>query len=96
MFALKIGGAAAEAGYSLGQVTQLMEKTNERTATLSVAVRAPTHPVTGEQLFDLPKGQIEIGTGVHGEVGVYRGEQLPADQIVDMVLIFPDCSICTN
>ncbi len=86
LFALKIGGAAAEAGESLPDVVSLMETTNQNTATLAVAVRSPTHPMTGEPLFSLPPGEIEIGTGVHGEVGVYRGAHLPADQIVDLLL----------
>lgn len=86
LFALKIGGAAAEAGESLAETTRLMEKTNERTATLAVAVRPPTHPATGQPLFALPDKQIEIGTGVHGEIGLYRGPLLPADQITDMLI----------
>jgi dihydroxyacetone kinase-like protein len=86
LFALKIGGGAAEQGVPRDRVVKLIEKTNRRTATLSVAVRPPTHPVTGEAIFDLPRGEIEIGTGVHGEVGVYRGPHLPADDIVDMLL----------
>jgi dihydroxyacetone kinase phosphoprotein-dependent L subunit len=86
LFALKIGGAASELGEGLAKVVEVMHKTNRRTATLSVAVRPPTHPVSGDPLFELPVGQIEIGTGVHGEVGVYRGPHLLADQIVDMLV----------
>ena len=86
LFALKTGGAAAEKGLLLSEVAGLMEKTNERTATLAVALRPPTHPATGTPLFDLPTDEIEIGTGVHGEVGIYRGQHLPADKIVDLLL----------
>jgi dihydroxyacetone kinase-like protein len=86
LFALKIGGAAAEAGKSLQEVAALMRKTNQRTGTLSVAVKPPTHPATGKPLFELPPGEIEIGTGVHGEVGVYRGPHLAADEIVSLLL----------
>ncbi len=86
LFALKIGGGAAEAGLPLADVAGLMRETNRRTASLSVAARPPTHPVSGEVLFDLPPGQIEVGTGVHGEVGVYRGDLLPADALVAMML----------
>lgn len=86
LFALKIGGAAAELGWSLEETVRVMTKTNERTATLSVAVRPPTHPATGFPLFDLPAGTIEVGTGVHGEVGVYRGEHMPADDLIDLLL----------
>ena len=86
LFALKIGGALAEQGGNLQQIAQVMRKTSERTATLAVAVKAPTHPLTGQPLFDLPPGQIEIGAGVHGEPGVYRGKHLPANEIVDLLV----------
>lgn len=86
LFALKIGGAAAENGKSLAQTASVMRKTNQRTATLAAAVRPPTHPATGLPLFEMPPGQVEIGTGVHGEVGVYRGDLLPADEIIDLLL----------
>jgi dihydroxyacetone kinase len=86
LFGLKIGGGAAEAGRSLQEVINIVRRTNERTATLSVSVKPPTHPATGQPLFELPDGQIEIGTGVHGEVGVYRGPHLPANEIIDMLL----------
>ena len=94
LFPLKVGGGAAEAGLDLVEVTDLMQRTNERTATLAVASRAPRHPVNGQKLFDLPEGQIEVGTGVHGEVGVYRGGLMPADKLVDLMLdrLLPDLS----
>ncbi len=86
LFALKVGGAAAEAGASLDEVARLIEHVNERTATLAVAVRAGTHPATGEPLLALKPGQIEIGTGVHGESGVYSGPHLPADEIAERIV----------
>jgi phosphoenolpyruvate---glycerone phosphotransferase subunit DhaK len=86
LFALKCGGAAAEAGWSLQDVARVIEKTNERTATLSVAVRPPTHPATGAVMFELPEGMIEVGTGVHGEVGVYRGAHMWANDLVDLLM----------
>jgi dihydroxyacetone kinase-like protein len=86
LFALKTGGALAELGGDLQEVAKVRRKTNERTATLAVAVKAPIHPLTGQPLFDLPPGQIEIGAGVHGEPGVYRGKHLPANAIVDLLI----------
>ncbi|MDY6873731.1 MAG: dihydroxyacetone kinase subunit DhaL [Chloroflexota bacterium] len=86
LFALKVGGGAAEAGLPLTDVAKQMRAVNERTASLAVASRAPRHPFSGERLFDLPEGQIEVGTGVHGEVGVYRGDLLPPDELVELLL----------
>lgn len=92
LFALKVGGGAAESGLSLTAVADLMRRTNQRTATLAVASHAPRHPVSGEPLFALPPGEIEVGTGVHGEVGVYRGALMPAHELVEMMLnqLLPD------
>lgn len=86
LFALKIGGAAAERGYPLAKVAEIMRKTNERTASLAVALSAPTHPVTGKPLFEIPEDHLEIGTGVHGEAGVYSGVLKPAREIVNRVV----------
>ena len=44
------------------------------------------HPTSGQPLFTLPDGQIEIGAGVHGEVGVYRGEHMTADKVSDLLV----------
>ena len=86
LFPLKIGGAAAEEGLNLDEVATLIQKANQRTVSLGISARAPTHPITGELLFDLPHGELEIGTGVHGELGVYRGPQMTADAVIDLVL----------
>jgi len=86
LFGLKIGGGAAEDGRSLNEVVEIIQRTNQRTATLSVAVKPPTHPATGLPLFELPEGQIEVGTGVHGELGIYRGSHLSAGEIIEMLL----------
>jgi dihydroxyacetone kinase phosphoprotein-dependent L subunit len=86
LFSLKIGGAAAEQGLSLADVAALMRAANERTATLMVAARPPTHPVSGQPMFEMPPGQIEVGAGVHGEAGVYRGAHLHADALIDMLI----------
>jgi dihydroxyacetone kinase-like protein len=86
LFALKAGGAAAEAGMNLEQVADLMDRANERTATLAVAVRPPTHPATGQPMFEIGSGQLEVGIGVHGEAGVYRGPHLAADAIINILV----------
>ncbi len=92
LFALKIGGAAAERGYPLNRVAASMRTTNERTATLSVGLSAPTHPITGEPLFESKEDHLEIGTGVHGEAGVYRGDLQSADDVIDLMMkqLIPD------
>ncbi|NMC30635.1 MAG: dihydroxyacetone kinase subunit L [Pelolinea sp.] len=86
LFALKIGGAAAERGYPMSQIAEIMRRTNERTATLSVGLSAPTHPITGKPLFEAKEDHLEIGTGVHGEAGVYNGELRTADEVIELLI----------
>lgn len=69
MFSIKAAGAAAEAGACLDKCAQVFEKARDNTRTLAVAWAAGTHPVTGQQMFEVPEGTIEVGGGIHGEGG---------------------------
>ena len=63
----KIAGAAAAAGKSLDEVADIAQYTADNMATLAVAMRGATHPVTGAVLAELPDDEMEIGMGQHGE-----------------------------
>jgi len=63
----KMLGAAAERGYTLDQMRALAEKFTENVASLSVANRGATHPVTDQLITDIPEGKMIIGMGHHGE-----------------------------
>ena len=65
----KVAGAAAEAGKNLDEVYTVAEKFNNNMATLAVALKAATHPATGEAIFELADDEMEIGMGQHGEAG---------------------------
>ncbi|MBO8127552.1 MAG: dihydroxyacetone kinase subunit DhaK [Firmicutes bacterium] len=84
-FAMKIAGAAAERGWSLEECARVTRKANANTRTLGVALSPPTHPVTGKVMFDLPDDEMEIGMGVHGEAGTYKGEMLSADETMELM-----------
>lgn len=85
MFPFKMAGSAAEEGLPLAEVKRIAEKARDNTRTLAVALTSCIHPVTGEMMFDLPVDQIEIGMGVHGEVGAGRRKMGTADEIMDIV-----------
>lgn len=84
-FAMKVAGAAAERGWPLDEVVRVTEKCRDGTRTLGVALSSATHPVTGQELFELGPDQMEIGMGVHGEAGMYRGKMLPANETIEQV-----------
>jgi dihydroxyacetone kinase-like protein len=82
-FVWKVVGALAESTSSLRECVAMAERVRDNTRTLSMAVKAGTHPLTGEPMFELPPDEIEIGLGVHGEPGRGRMKRLPADGAVD-------------
>jgi dihydroxyacetone kinase-like protein len=80
----KIAGAAAEAGKSLEEVTELAERFNQRMATLAVTMKTATHPQSGDYISTLPDDQMEIGMGQHGEGGGTGPQPIAsADQVAE-------------
>jgi len=82
----KIAGAAAEAGNSLQQVKAVADRMSANVRTLAVAVRAPTHPYTGEALFSLDDGEMAMGMGQHGEAGIGHVKLGSADETAEIML----------
>jgi len=82
----KVAGAAAEAGKSLEEVAAIAERFNSNMATLAVAMKAATHPATGEALFELPDDEMEIGMGQHGEAGTGPCPVRTADQTAAIMM----------
>ncbi len=65
----KIVGAAAEQGADLATCKQLGEKVINATATMGVALDSCTVPAIGKPTFKLTEEQMEMGVGIHGEMG---------------------------
>jgi len=82
----KIAGAAAEAGKSLDEVYAIASRFNDNMATLAVAMKTATHPASGQNIFELPDDEMEIGMGQHGEAGTGPSKILTADQTAEMML----------
>lgn len=85
-FVWKMLGAYAETGASLADCKRMAEHIRDCTRSLAVAATPGTNPVTGQAMFTLPEDQIEIGMGVHGEVGTGRTQWRSADAIIDQML----------
>ena len=65
-------GAYAERDVTLAQCKAMAEKIRDNTRSLAVALTPGSSPISGESMFELPDDEIEIGMGVHGEVGSGR------------------------
>lgn len=83
----KIVGAAAEEGKSLDEIIEIGERFNNNVATLAVAMKACTHPQSGEIIAELPEGEVEIGMGQHGEGGGGRRKLTSADEIAELMAV---------
>lgn len=83
---LKIASAAAEEGLVLDEVVRVFEKANERVRTFGVAFSGCSLPGADHPLFEVPKGQMGVGLGVHGEPGIYETDLGTADDVAGLLI----------
>jgi dihydroxyacetone kinase-like protein len=86
IYAYKIAGARAEAGASLAEVTATAAKAAGATATIGVALSSCIVPEAGKPTFTIADDEIEMGMGIHGEPGIWRGKLQTADTIAGEML----------
>ena len=79
----KVAGAMADRGGDLEEVQRVAEKAVERVGTMGMALTSCITPDKGEPTFDLSDDEVELGIGIHGEPGVERTDQMPADDVAD-------------
>lgn len=82
----KAAGAAAAEGLPLDEVERLTRKANDRTRTMSVGMRGCTLPGAGEPLFEVPRGRMEVGQGIHGEPGVSEEDLGSAREVAELLV----------
>lgn len=86
VFVHKVAGAAAEAGSSLSEVTELARHVASTVRTMGVAMDSCTLPGAAASIRPLGKDELEWGLGIHGEAGVARGEIVSAAEIAQRLL----------
>jgi phosphoenolpyruvate---glycerone phosphotransferase subunit DhaK len=85
-FGYAVAAGAARAGHELAGVAALSRHALARTRSIGVALSGPVLPTVGKANFELGPGEMEIGTGIHGEPGVRRGPLVTVDELVDELL----------
>jgi len=90
VYAFKIAGAAAEKMKNLEEVTRIAQKTADACHSVGAALTSCIVPQAGKPTFEISEEDMEMGMGIHGEPGVWRGKLKTADEIanemVDMLL----------
>jgi phosphoenolpyruvate---glycerone phosphotransferase subunit DhaK len=86
-FSYRLAGALAELGARRGQIMPVVQRINDNTRTLAVAVSSCTIPMSGKLLFHLADDELVVGPGVHGEAGPEGpSKMMSANDVMDVVL----------
>ena len=86
VLAEKLAGAAAERGDDVAAVAGVARRVNERSRSFGVALSSCIPPASGQPIFDLPAGEMEVGIGIHGEPGRRREALGTAAHIADLMV----------
>ena len=86
VYVMKIAGAAAQAGKSLEDVLAVTRRAANNCRSIGVALGSCVVPQAGKPTFEIADDEVEIGMGIHGEPGVWRGKLKPADELVSDML----------
>lgn len=81
----KAACAAAAQGKSFDEIVEITKEANDRTRTMSVGFRGCTIPGASAPLFNVPKGKMEVGQGIHGEPGVFESDLCNAEEIAELL-----------
>ncbi len=85
-FVWKMLGAFCEGDGDLAAAKALAEKVRDNTRSLAMSLSSCASPITGEVMFEMPEDEMEIGMGLHGEMGMGRQKALGADATIDLML----------
>ncbi|MGE0117528.1 MAG: dihydroxyacetone kinase subunit DhaK [Dongiaceae bacterium] len=86
VYAFKIAGAQADRMASLEEVTRVAQKVADACLSAGAALTPCTVPQVGKPTFAIGDDEMEMGMGIHGEPGVWRGKLKSADAIADEML----------
>ena len=80
----KAACASAEAGDDLATVLKKSQHANDRTRTFGVAFAGCTLPGATHPLFEVEKGRMALGLGIHGEPGISETDVPSADELAEL------------
>jgi phosphoenolpyruvate---glycerone phosphotransferase subunit DhaK len=86
VLAEKIAGGAAERGDDVQSVAALARRVNDRARSFGIALSSCIPPASGQPIFDLPEGEMEVGIGIHGEPGRRREPLGSAHEIAELLV----------
>lgn len=86
VYAWKIAGAAADKMMSLDEVVSVTNHALDNIRSMGIALSPCIVPQAGKPTFEIQDDEIEIGMGIHGEVGIEVRKMMTAEEIVEVLL----------
>ncbi|MBX6322257.1 MAG: dihydroxyacetone kinase subunit DhaK [Rhodospirillaceae bacterium] len=86
VYAFKSAGAGADTGAPRPTVTRVAQKAADACRSIGAALTPCTVPQAGKPTFTIGEDEMEMGMGIHGEPGVWRGRLKPADAIAEEMM----------
>lgn len=86
IYAYKVAGAAADEGKDLDEVARLAQKAVDHTRTIGLALSSCQVPGAAAPNFEIADDEIEMGMGIHGEPGIWRGKLKSAADLVNEMM----------
>lgn len=86
LFAIKIAGAACDAGLSLPQVKAVVEHALGQMRSVGLATAPARIPSVSASTFTLGADEMEYGMGIHGEPGIQRCKLGSADELTTRMM----------
>ncbi len=86
MAVIKVAGAATAKFKTLAQAYAVTARARDNTRSISVVLSAGTIPGTGEALYTVPKGRIQVGSTLHGQGAAVTRDSATADPIVEAMM----------
>ena len=83
VYAFKMAGAKADTKADLTEVTRIAQKAADACVSAGTALTPCIVPQAGKPTFTIGEDEMEMGMGIHGEPGVWRGKLKAADAIAD-------------
>ena len=85
VFAMKIAGAACDAGLTLEEVLAVCNRLDTQLCSIGMATSPGQIPGAEKPTFEIGPDEIEFGIGVHGEPGIQRTAMQPADTLTEVL-----------
>ncbi len=86
VYAWKIAGAAADKMMSLEEVTAVTKRALDNIRSMGIALSPCIVPQAGKPTFEIGDDEMEVGMGIHGEVGIETRKMVSADEIMKILL----------